>query len=91
MGSDQKRQEDQEKLGEENEREERIRQGSHEDSFFNASERELRREMQEKSPGEAIRDDLKATKEVVKEWVERDHSEDDSDRENGDSSHSGRS
>jgi hypothetical protein len=78
MSTDPKREEDQEKLAEENEREERIREESEEGSFFSATEREFRREMQEKSPTEAVRDDLKATKEVAKEWLERDDSEADS-------------
>lgn len=75
MGSERARQEDQEKLEEETEREERIRQESRDGSFFKASEREMRREMQEKGPAEAMRDDLKATKEQVKEWLEDDDDE----------------
>lgn len=68
MADDATRQEDQDKHQEMREREERIREDSHDEGFAKASEREMRREMQEKSPGEAMKDDLKATKEEVKQW-----------------------
>lgn len=68
MTDDATRQEDQEKHQEMQEREARIREDSHDEGFAKASEREMRREMQEKSPLEAAKDDLKATKEEVKQW-----------------------
>lgn len=72
MADDAKRAEDQEKLQDEAEQEERIRQEAKDESFFTASAREMQREMHDKGPVESMRDDLKATKEAVKEWIEDD-------------------
>lgn len=66
MTNQNKRQEDQAKLEELEEQEDQVRDES--------LEGEMREEMAEKSPGEAVRDDLKASKEQVKEWFKRDDS-----------------
>ncbi len=78
MADDARRQEDRDKHQEMQEREARIREESREESFTKASEREMRREMQEKGPAEAAKDDLKATKEQVKRWFEKDADSSDS-------------
>lgn len=79
MADEATRQEDQKKHQEMQEREERIREGSHEEGFAKASEREMRREMHEKTPAEAAKDDLKATKEEVKHWLKNESDDSDPD------------
>lgn len=66
-----KHQDEQAKLQEMHQREQRIRENSKEEGFAKASAREMRQEMHDKNPVQAAKDDLKATKEQVKQWFNK--------------------
>lgn len=75
MTSDHKREEDREKLKDQDEEVDRLREDARRDSKPAAAEKEMGREVREKGPAEAMKDDMKATKEQVKEWAERDEAD----------------